>query len=242
MKNKFQKLVSKANSLIQTPELISTLFNKVNREFCKDLLLLKKEMGFNFHTIIDVGAAVGEYSKAAHFVYSNAKILAFEPIPDSFEKLKNLSNDIKNIQCFNIALSDKEGESLFNLNDFSYSSSLLKMTNIHKEIYPITKNETTIKVKTNKLENILSNINKDILLKIDVQGAELKVLKGADKLLKDIKVIQLEVNFMNFYEGQASFEEILILLKKFKFFNFVQINPIIERENLLFSDFIFWKN
>jgi len=244
MKNKLQKAFNKLNTLIQYPELISTIFKKVNRGFCKDLLYLKKELGFNFETIIDVGAAIGEYSEAAHFIFRDAKIIAFEPIPDSFEKLKVIATQIKKMQCFNLALSDKEGEAEFHLNEFNFSSSLLNMTKTHKEIFPFTKNETIIKVRTDKLENVLEHLDlkKPILLKIDVQGAELKVLKGTTELLKNIDVIQLEVSFMNFYDGQASIEDIISFLKSFGFSAFLQISPVCKGRTLLYSDFIFMKN
>jgi len=177
MKNKFQKAFNKFNTLIQYPKLISTIFNKVNRGFCKDLLFLKNDLNFNFSTIIDVGAAVGEYTRAANFIFPEAHIFTFKPIPNSFEKLENISKEIKNMQRFNLALSDKEGEAEFHLNEFSFSSSLLNMTKTHKEIFPFTKNETIIKVRTNKLDNVLEDLDlrKPILLKIDVQGAELHV-------------------------------------------------------------------
>ena len=211
MNNFFQKISQKFNTIFQYPELFPTLFNNVDRGFCKDLLYLKKNMGFNFTTIIDVGAALGDYSKAVHFIYPDAKIYAFEPVPQSFEVLKTVANKINNLQCFNLALSDNEGETEFHLNEFSFSSSLLKMTDTHKEIFPFAKNEETIMVNTIKLDDFCKNerivfgSEKYILLKIDVQGLELKVLKGATKLLKEIDVIQLEVSFMNFYEGQASY-------------------------------------
>ena len=97
MKNKLQKAINKINTVMQYPELISTTFNKVNRGFCKDLLFLKNDLHLNFSTIIDVGAAVGEYSKAASFIFSQAHTYAFEPIPDNFHKLENLSKKVKNI-------------------------------------------------------------------------------------------------------------------------------------------------
>lgn len=241
MKNYFKHLSKKFNAIIQYPELIPTLFNKVNRGFCKDLLFLKKELNFNFSTIIDVGAAVGEYSKAAHFIFPNARIFAFEPIPNSFEKLKKISKEIKNMQCFNLALSDQEGESEFHLNEFSFSSSLLEMTNTHKEVFPFTKNETIVKVKTNKLDNILNKVEGGILLKIDVQGAELSVLKGAVNLLKGTDVVQLEVNFLKFYEGQALIESLIAFLRLYNFNSFFQVNPVFNKNKLLYSDFIFMK-
>ena len=242
MNNLFQRISQKFNTIIQYPELTATIFDKTSRGFCKDLLFLKKEMGFNFSTIIDVGAAVGGYSKAAHIIFPNAKIYAFEPIPDSFDKLKSIANKIKNMQCFNFALSDKEGETEFHLNEFSYSSSLLKMTDTHKTIYPFAKNETIVKVKTSKLDSILNELGGNVFLKMDVQGSELSVLKGAANLLKEIDVIQLEVSFMNFYEGQASVENIIIFLKSFSFNAFLQVSPILHKNKLMYSDFIFWKN
>jgi len=244
MKNKLQKAINKINTVMQYPELISTTFNKVNRGFCKDLLFLKNDLDLNFSTIIDVGAAVGEYSKAASFIFPQAHIYAFEPIPDSFRKLENLSKKIKNIQCFNVALSDSVDVSEFHLNEFSFSSSLLNMTKTHKKIFPFTNNETVIKVRTNKLDNVLEDLDlrKPILLKLDVQGAELNVLKGATESLNSIDVIQLEVNFMNFYEGQASIEDIISFLKSFGFSAFLQINPVFSNKTLLYSDFIFFRN
>lgn len=242
MKNIFQKISKKLDSAIQYPELIPTIFNKVDRGFCKDLLFLKKELGFNFNIIIDVGAATGEYSKAAHFIFPDAKIYAFEPIPDSFKKLESVASTVNNMQCFNLALSDEDGEEEFHLNEFSYSSSLLQMTTTHKEIYPFTKNETTVKVKTSKIDTILNDIGQgNALLKMDVQGAELRVLKGATHLLKEIDVIQLEVSFMNFYKGQAAAEDLIIFLKSFGFKAFLQVSPSFDRNNLLYSDFIFYK-
>jgi FkbM family methyltransferase len=242
MKNFFQAISKKIDSAIQFPELIPTIFNNVNRGFCKDLLFLKKELGFNFDAIIDVGAATGEYSKAAHYIFPAAKIYAFEPIPDSFKKLESTASTVANMKCFNLALSDEDGEEEFHLNEFSYSSSLLQMTTTHKEIFPFTKNETTVKVKTSKLDTMLNAIGQGrTFLKMDVQGAELRVLKGATNLLKEIDVIQVEVSFMSFYKGQPTAEDLIVFLKSIGFEAFLQVSPVFDKKRLLYSDFIFFK-
>ena len=248
MNNLFQRISQKFNTITQYPELFPTLFNNVDRGFCKDLLYLKKNMGFNLSTVIDIGAALGDYSKAVHFIYPDAKIYAFEPVPQSFAVLKTVANKINNLQCFNFALSDNEGETEFHLNEFSFSSSLLKMTDTHKDIFPFAKNNKIIKINTITLddfcknEKIVPENENGILLKIDVQGLELKVLKGATNFLKEIDVIQLEVSFLNFYEEQASIEDIIIFLKSFSFNAFLQVSPILHKNKLMYSDFIFWKN
>lgn len=243
MSSFIQRIAKEINSFIQYPDLVLTYFNKINRGFAKDLFFIKKVLRFNFDAIINVEAAIGEFSKAANFVYPNAKIYAFEPVPNSFNELKDIKRKIKNFECFNIALSNEKGESKFHLNEFSYSSSLLDMTNVHKRMFPFTKNEITIKVSTDTLDNLFYKIDVgNILLKMDVQGAELMVLKGGVNLLNKIKAIYLEVSLLKFYQGQAEIEEIISFLKIYGFSAFLQINPVLNNNQLLYSDFLFFRN
>jgi hypothetical protein len=93
------------------------------------------------------------------------------------------------------------------------------------------------------LDNVLEalDLRKPILLKVDLQGAELNVLKVATESLNNIDVIKLEVSFMNFYEGQASVENIITFLKYFEFNAFPQINPVSSNRTSLYSYFIFFR-
>ena len=112
---------------------------------------------------------------------------------------------IKNFKYENIAVSDKIGISKFNLNTFFPSSaSSLKDIIKNDKIWNITrrlfffnflKPYKTIEVKTNTIDNICfkNDINEIDVLKIDTEGSELDVLKGATKMLKNTKIILVEI-------------------------------------------------
>ena len=112
---------------------------------------------------------------------------------------------IKNFKYENIAISDKVGTSKFNLNTFFPSSgSSLKdiikndvIWNITRRLFSlnILKTFKTIEVETTTIDNICfkNNINEIDVLKIDTEGSELNVLKGASKMLKNTKIILVEI-------------------------------------------------
>ena len=82
-----------------------------------------------------------------------------------------------------------------------------------------TKIDKVIQVETKKLDDVVFNFNNlsNIFLKIDVQGSELDVLKGAKKLLKKINFIFIECSLVPFYENQMLFDEIVVFLNKYGF-------------------------
>ena len=112
---------------------------------------------------------------------------------------------IKNFKYENIAISDKVGTSKFNLNTFFPSSgSSLKdiikndvIWNITRRLFSfnLLKTFKTIEVETTTIDNICfkNNINEIDVLKIDTEGSELNVLKGASKMLKNTKIILVEI-------------------------------------------------
>jgi FkbM family methyltransferase len=131
-------------------------------------------------TIVDVGVNRGYFSLLfAKLMNDKGKVLSFEPNPSScFWFRKSIqSNGYKCIKLFQYALSDKEGSATLYRGTYSGSSSLFPSLHTKKE---------TITVKTRKLDNVLKDegIDKVDILKIDVEGADLLVLKGAERLLK----------------------------------------------------------
>ena len=170
--------------------------------------------GMDIKTIIDVGANVGQSALHFHTLLPNAQIFSFEPLPDCYEQLCHATKDIPRIRSYNLALGDKEGEIGMHRSQFSPSSSLLEMGDLHKEAFPFTKDQTVEMVRMTTLDTVGSHLElkRNILIKIDVQGYEDKVLAGARRTLQETTVVILETSFYELYSGQPLFSHIHGLL------------------------------
>ena len=98
----------------------------------------------------------------------------------------------------------------------SESSSLLRMQK-HLEIYPDIKTESEITVKPVRLDELISRDTPIEMLNIDVQGAELRVIKSLGERIKEVKWIYLEVNKIELYEGLSLISELDNFLAKWRF-------------------------
>lgn len=130
----------------------------------------------------DIGANIGLFSlHASNIVGENGKISAFEPTPVTFDRLKkNIDiNNFSNINAENIGLSDAIGVVKFNV-----SNDGLDAWNSFATLADVGEC-TEIQVSTNTLDNYISTseTEKIDLIKLDVEGWELNVLKGATRLL-----------------------------------------------------------
>lgn len=126
---------------------------------------------------IDVGCHEGEFLDMFLDKAPNIAHLGFEPLPDFYQNLEK--NYGKRCQIFNTALSDKKGESTFNYVVSNPAYSGLQKRNYDKP----NEKDTTITVQTNLLDNILTPNTKVDFIKIDVEGGEYQVLKGAKKII-----------------------------------------------------------
>ena len=159
--------------------------------------------------IFDVGAFNGETVIGYSKVFPNAKIFAFEPFPSSFIELQHNTSGVNNLRCENFGLTDLEGPQCFNVNQAAPTNSLLPVSENAKKNWsanrsPASKNTlecqfTTLDAYVNK-----SGIDRIDLLKIDVQGAEFKVLNGGLASLKSgmIKLIYMEMILVETYDDQ----------------------------------------
>jgi len=177
----------------------------------------------NIQTIIDCGANKGQFAKLSSDLFPLAKLFCFEPMELAFDEL-NLWAKTQNgrVHCFKLALGDVEGEIEMHLHDeHTQSSSILTTTSHAHQIYPQTKKQSIQKVGLSTLDNALnpyiSEMPQNILLKLDVQGYEDRVLKGGVEILKKASACILEVSLDSLYEGQADFYQLTSFLSEMNY-------------------------
>ncbi len=161
-------------------------------------------------TVIDVGAHTGEFAKMIAEMMPGISILSFEPQQAEFTELETTLSALPDARAFKFALGDR-GETLeLHRSDFSQSSSLRVMTDLHKEAFPESAGETIEQVEVRRLDDVLETleIKPEILLKIDAQGYEDKVIAGAPRTLAQSKAAIIEVSFRELYAGQPLFDSI----------------------------------
>ncbi len=188
------------NLVIKEYDAYAEKINQVNYDWLKPI---------GIQTVLDVGASNGGFATLARNIFPTAQIHSFEPLTKSFEDLKKKFAADNNFSAHQLVCADKNSEMDFFENDYTGSSSIIPMADLHKEAYPQTVQAKQIKVKAVRLDEYFSSLNcsKNILLKIDVQGAEDKVLNGAAAILKDVKVVFIETSFRELYVGQWLFND-----------------------------------
>ena len=94
------------------------------------------------------------------------------------------------------------------------ASSFREMSTIHKKNYPHSSEYEEIEVTIDILDNILQSesLNKNILIKMDVQGFEDEVIKGGVSIFKKARVVIVEVSFIELYKEEPLFHGIYSLL------------------------------
>jgi len=203
--------------------LIRNIFNLCGL----DIMKKSKSPSYSFlglrtlpiRTIIDVGANKGQFAKTVLDVFPNANIHCFEPLAEPFSELTLWAEKQKKgrIKTYNFALGEKEDVLEFLAhNEHSPSSSFLKTTSACENLYPFTQMQNPVKVKVTTLDNWFKNLpdspNYEILLKLDVQGYEDRVIRGGQETFKKAKACILEINLDKLYENQATFKNISALL------------------------------
>ena len=202
---------------------------------------------YNIKTILDIGAHVGNFALEINGFLPNALIYSFEPLKNSYNILLKNTHMFNNIRAFNVALGDYNGDSVINRHDFSPASSLLKASNISKEAYPRIGDSIREEIQIKRLDDFINSyhieIEPEILVKMDVQGFEDKVIRGGNNIISKSRVILTEVEFQELYDGQLLFSDInaQLISLGFEFKGVIETSLHPKTGMPLFADAIFIK-
>jgi FkbM family methyltransferase len=165
-------------------------------------------------TLLDIGANKGQFSLAYREFTPEGRILAFEPFPESAGKFRAVFADDARAELHQTALADKEGEATFYVTTRKDSSSLLEPGAAQEAAYGV-RDEATTTVAVKRLDQVvdMGALARPVLLKIDVQGAELKVLEGCVDL-ESADFLYIELSFVELYKGQPLFDDVEAYLRR----------------------------
>lgn len=219
-----------------------------NTKYFKLSIYKNKHLNWKFlekiddvNNVIDIGAAEGTLPLVYNF--PNANYYLFEPLKLYNDKLIsfNKKHNIKNFEIFNVALSNKVGETdFYHIKEAPISSSV----NNPNEYWSGIKKDSTekIKVSVNTLSNFKDKIDfNNSLIKIDTQGNEIDVLKGIDDVIYDkAKFFILEIAFHKRYETQCTFDDVYMFLREkgYKLAGVIDLNNEVKAS---VGDFLFCK-
>ena len=182
---------------------------------------------YKVNLIFDVGANIGQYAKQMRSIGYKNKIVSFEPLTSAYEDLAECAKNDPLWDTVNIALGDEDCNSEINIAGNSYSSSILAMLPTHLKSAPesayIGKEEVTVR----RIDSIIGkycNYSDKLYLKMDAQGYEKNIIIGAEKSLKKIIGIQLEMSLVPLYKGEILFLEMINLLKS-KGYTLMSLEP-----------------
>jgi len=154
--------------------------------------------------LFDVGAHKGQTIIRLNDVFKNCIIHAFEPSPSTFELLKENTAKLKHVTIWNNAMGSATTTMFFNENTVSEMSSFLELGD---HGWGKISNRTSVNVTTIDAFCETQKIEKIDVLKLDTQGFELEILKGAETSISKHKIglLYFEVTFLDLYKGLPSF-------------------------------------
>lgn len=167
---------------------------------------LKFDKQFVPRVILDVGSAKGYWTQKAAWFYPETDFYMIDPLAESEPHLKALSESNPRLHYLLVAVGDELSELRMNITPDRDGSSLLD--------FPESRNNEQRVVPVETLDHLLAEgrIPMPELVKIDVQGYEMKALKGATSLLGQVPIFIIEVNLFHFMPGTPLAHEVVAFM------------------------------
>jgi len=221
--------------------LVEKIFNPLSAFHHKRILMHLRN--FDIDKIIDIGAHKGEFLENMLKIEKINSFYAFEPQKNVFKELSKKFVGNERVKLFNYAMDKEISNKKLKINKISMKSSLAEVN--ENSLYLKLINflarsksnfESEYEVQTVTVDKIFENTNlQKSLLKVDVEGFEMNVIKGSQMKLKEIPYILLENQFGNHFKNN-NFKDITKLLSEQNFIIYKKfVFPTMHYQDVLFK-------
>jgi FkbM family methyltransferase len=196
--------------------------------------------------VLDVGANYGQFAASLFSAGYTGKIISFEPLPVPYKKLEELAKEYTQwVVAPRGAVGAQSGIVDINVSQNLFSSSILGILPDHTHAAPDSKFVGKVTVPIYTLDAYLETTPLvSPFIKIDTQGYEMEVLKGATNLLDHASGLQVELSIAPLYDGQPDFIEMVAFIKQAGFtiwsitpgFRDPMSNRLLQIDALFFRD------
>jgi FkbM family methyltransferase len=174
------------------------------------LLYVFKRLRIN--CVLDVGARIGEYGGRLRAAGYRGRIVSFEPVSDSYRQLQSVSSASRGWTAHNFALGDTNERRSINVTKNSVYSSFRNISEFSIARDPMSSVEHSEVVCLRRLDSVISEVleslpNPRLFLKLDTQGYDLAVIRGASGCLDGVFGIQTELSLTPLYDDQPGWLE-----------------------------------
>jgi len=196
--------------------------------------------------IVEAGAYNGRDTKKLARHWPHGTVHAFEPVPEIFTLLQQAMKQESNVICYPYALSSGTGTALFYVSQkVGYEGQPFQAGSLHKPTGRLLWSEvqypSTTCVATTTLDAWAHSVGvmHIDLLWLDVQGHALAIMQNSPIIMSTVKILYLEVEFKEAYEGQPTFDTVMQWLAEH---NFVELGRDFEnQERWFYGNMIFRK-
>jgi FkbM family methyltransferase len=159
-----------------------------------------RDRGFRPQSIIDIGAHIGDWTRVIKQTFPDVPVLMVEARDQTQNQLDAVVADFADVRLVLALLGAREGEVVTFYVQGSGSSLYPERSDVER---------SAVQAVTTTVDTLAGALPGPLFLKLDVQGAELDVLRGAAATLKRTEIIQLEVPLLPYNEKAPDFEEVI---------------------------------
>ena len=161
--------------------------------------------------VVDIGANRGQFALAVRACCPDTTIISIEPLARPAAVFKQVFAGDSGTVLHVTAIGPRQEQRMMHISGRDDSSSLLPISSLQEEIFPGTGEVETTEVTVTPLDLLLSadEMARPAMLKIDVQGFEMEVLRGCEPLLENFDWIYAECSFVELYSGQKLASDVI---------------------------------